>query len=364
MLLKSNRLVVFFVWITTIIHPQYLNAGAAGQGPFDPGKIILSHINDAYEWHLWGNTSIPLPVILYSKERGLEIFMSSRFQHGTMTHRGYMIKDNNIVAVNEPGNIPVHMATINETLTAQLWEISVTKNVAAMLISMVLICWIFISIARTYTRNPARAPRGLQSLLEPIIVFVRDDVIKASIGPRYERYLPYLMTAFFFIWINNLLGLVPVFPGGANLTGNIAITMTLAALTFLITNLSGKKHYWHHIFAMPGVPRWVLILLTPIEIMGVFLRPFVLMIRLFANITAGHIIILSFVSLIFIFSDEGRNVTAGFGVGMVSLLFTVFMSCLELLVAFLQAYVFTLLSAMYIGTAVEEPAEHETVHSH
>jgi F-type H+-transporting ATPase subunit a len=364
MLLKANRLAVFFVWITALIHPQRLKAGAAGQGPFDPGKIILSHINDAYEWHLWGNTSIPLPVILYSKERRLEVFMSSKFQHGTMTYRGYMIKDNNIVAVNELGNIPVHMATINETLTAQLWEISITKNVAAMLISMALICWIFISVARTYTRHPDRPPRGLQSLLEPIIVFVRDDVIKASIGPRYERYLPYLMTAFFFIWINNILGLVPVFPGGANLTGNIAVTMTLAVLTFLITNLSGNKHYWHHIFAMPGVPRWVLILLTPIEIMGVFLRPFVLMIRLFANITAGHIILLSFVSLIFIFSDEGRNIVAGYGVGIVSLLFTVFMSCLELLVAFLQAYVFTLLSAMYIGTAVEEPAEHETVHNH
>lgn len=171
--------------------------------------------------------------------------------------------------------------------------------------------------------------------------------------------MPYLLTAFFFIWINNMLGLIPLIPGGANLTGNIAITMSLAVMTLIITVFSANKNYWVHIFAMPGVPMWVLFLLTPIEILGLFLRPFVLMIRLFANMAAGHIIALSFISLIFIFGEMSAG--AGMGVGVISLAFMVFMTFLELLVAFLQAYVFTLLSAIYIGAAVEEhhhDAEH------
>jgi F-type H+-transporting ATPase subunit a len=201
----------------------------------------------------------------------------------------------------------------------------------------------------------------MQSLIEPIIIFIRDDVAKASIGEKkYLKYLPYLLTLFFFIWINNLLGLVPIFPGGANLTGNVAITMTLAVITFFIVSFSANKNYWHHIFAMPGVPKWVLFLLTPIEILGVFLRPFVLLVRLFANITAGHIIALSFFALIFIFGE--MSVGLGYGVSIVSLAFTVFMTCLELLVAFLQAYVFTLLTAIYIGAAVEEA--HHDAHGH
>ena len=167
--------------------------------------------------------------------------------------------------------------------------------------------------------------------------------------------MPFLLTVFFFIWISNLLGLVPLFPGGANVTGNIAVALTLAALTFIITIFSGNGHYWHHIFAMPGVPPWVLIILTPIEILGIFLRPFVLMIRLFANIAAGHIIALAFFSLIFIFADKYDSAGAGFGASVLSIAFTVFMMALELLVAFLQAYVFTLLSAVYFGAAVEEP---------
>ena len=185
--------------------------------------------------------------------------------------------------------------------------------------------------------------------------FSKYDVIKASIGAKYEKYVPYLLTLFFFIWINNLLGLIPVFPGGANVTGNISVALVLAVLTFIITTVSGNKNYWQHIFAMPGVPKGVLILLTPIEILGMFLRPFVLMIRLFANIAAGHIIALSFFCLIFIFGQESLYGTGGgLGVSPLSLVFTVFMAMLELLVAFLQAYVFTLLSSVYIGAAVEE----------
>jgi F-type H+-transporting ATPase subunit a len=326
---------------------------------FDAGKMITEHIADAHGWHLWGHTEVPLPIIVYSKDKGLDVFSSARFEHGHKTYNGYMLHHNKIVAVNEPESVDAHEATINEEATKNIYDFSITKNVFALLVSLVIMFFLFTTAAKAYHTNKGKAPKGLQSLLEPIIIFVRDDIAKASIGPKYKKYLPYLLTAFFFIWINNLLGLVPLIPGGANLTGNIAVTMALAVMTFLITVFSANKNYWHHIFAMPGVPVWVLVLLTPIEILGLFLRPFVLMIRLFANITAGHIIALSFVSLIFIFGE--MNAGLGAGIGVVSLAFMVFMTCLELLVAFLQAYVFTLLSAIYIGAAVEEH-HHDTPH--
>ncbi len=322
---------------------------------FDAGKMILEHISDAHSWHLWGHTAIPLPVIVYNKDRGgLKIFSSSHFDHGHSAYEGYMEKEGKLVAVDSEGKE-------DEAANANLWDFSITKNVMSLLVGLLILTWIIFSIAGAYKRRAGLAPKGMQSLIEPIIIFIRDDVAKASIGEKkYMKYLPYLLTLFFFIWINNLLGLVPIFPGGANLTGNVAITMTLALITFFIVSFSANKNYWHHIFAMPGVPKWVLFLLTPIEILGVFLRPFVLLVRLFANITAGHIIALSFFALIFIFGE--MNVGLGYGVSIVSLAFTVFMTCLELLVAFLQAYVFTLLTAIYIGAAVEE-AHHDS-HSH
>ncbi len=327
---------------------------------FDAGKMIMSHISDAHSWHLWGETEIPLPIIIYSPERGLSVFSSGRFHHGHSTYNGYMLKEQKIVAVNEMEATDAHHATLNEALTANLYDFSITKNVFALFVSLILMIWLFTSIAKAYKTRPNQAPKGLQSLIEPLIIFVRDDVAKSAIGPKYQKYMPYLLTAFFFIWINNMLGLIPLIPGGANLTGNIAITMSLAVMTLIITVFSANKNYWVHIFAMPGVPTWVLFLLTPIEILGLFLRPFVLMIRLFANMAAGHIIALSFISLIFIFGEMSAG--AGMGVGVVSLAFMVFMTFLELLVAFLQAYVFTLLSAIYIGAAVEEhhhDAEHQ-----
>jgi F-type H+-transporting ATPase subunit a len=241
---------------------------------------------------------------------------------------------------------------------SKFYDLSITKNVASLFVCIALMLLVFISVARTYGKNKNAAPKGLQSWVEPIIVFVRDEVAKSSIGEKnYRKYMPFLLTVFFFILFSNLLGLIPIMPGGANVTGNIAVTMTLALITFIITSFSAKSNYWRHVFAMPGVPVWVLFLLTPIEILGVFLRPFVLMIRLFANILAGHIIALSFFSLIFIFGE--MNQWIGLGVSVVSLLFTIFMTLLELLVAFLQAYVFTLLSAIYFGAAVEEHHEHE-----
>lgn len=323
-----------------------------GTEKFDAGKMIMEHVADAHDWHLWGHTSIPLPVILYSN-RGLAIFSSSKFNHGHDDYNGYRLEHGHIVAVNEDGSV-------NDEITASIWDISITKNTASLFISLLIMLFVFISVAKAYTRNPNSAPKGLQSVIEPLVIFVRDDVAKASIGPKYQKFMPFLLTVFFFIFINNLLGLVPVFPGGANLTGNIAITMSLAVFTFVITTINGTKDYWRHIVAMPGVPAWVLVLLTPIEILGVFLRPFVLMVRLFANITAGHIIALSFFSLIFIFGE--MSPVAGLGVSVFSLAFTVFMTCMELLVAFLQAYVFTLLSAIYFGSAVEEHHHAEEHH--
>jgi F-type H+-transporting ATPase subunit a len=333
---------------------------AAKKEGFDAGKLIIEHISDSYGWHLWGEghhaVSIPLPVILYT-DKGLDMFMSSSFHHGEEKVEGkytYALEEGKIKIINESGEV-------NEEATSKIIDISITKNVASLLIGAFLMLWIFLTVAKGYKNRVGKAPKGLQSFMEPLILFVRDDVAKASIGPKYEKYMPYLLTAFFFIFINNLMGLIPIFPGGANLTGNIAVTMILASITLIITLLSGNAHYWRHIFAMPGVPIPILIILTPIEIMGVFLKPFVLMIRLFANMTAGHIIALAFFSLIFIFGE--MSPVAGYGVSVVSVAFTVFMGMLELLVAFLQAYVFTLLSAIYFGAAIEEH-HHEGDHSH
>ncbi len=326
---------------------------------FNAGELILGHISDSHDWHIAGDHhhpfSIPLPIILYT-DKGLDIFLSSKFHHGeeiVKANYNYKTEKDHIYVVNPDGSKDIEA-------TAKIWDISITKNVVSMFVTFGLMLWIFISAANAYTRNPNTAPKGVQSFVEPIIIFVRDEIVKSAIGEKkYRKYLSFLLTAFFFIWINNLLGLIPILPGGVNLTGNIAIPMTLSILVFVITTFSGNKNYWRHIFAMPGVPIGVLILLTPIEILGIFLKPFVLMIRLFANITAGHIISLSFFSLIFIFGE--MNAGLGLGVSVLSLIFTVFMGILELLVAFLQAYVFTLLSAMYFGMAIEEH-HHEESH--
>jgi len=322
--------------------------GQEEENEFNAGTMIMDHVIDAHEWHVltWGHThvSIPLPIILYS-DGNLDVFMSSKFHHGHDEYKGYKLEidgENKGKIINvETGDLPL--------------DLSITKNVFAMLFSMLLICIIFISIGKSYTKRKGQAPKGLQSFLEPLILFIRDDVAKASIGKNYEKYLPYLLTLFFFIFFNNLLGLVPIFPGGANLTGNIAITGVLAVFTFIITTINANKNYWVHIVNTPGVPWWLKIpipLMPIVEIMGVFTKPFVLMVRLFANITAGHIIVLGFMSLIFIFGNISPGI--GYGVSVVSVAFAVFMGLLELLVAFIQAYVFTLLSALYFGMATEE----------
>ena len=323
-----------------------------GKEPFNPGTFILEHIGDTYEWHIFTynghHVSIPLPVILYSKQSGFHIFMSAQFHHGS--YQGFSI------AADGPAKGKIVEQTADGSSIRPALDLSITKNVFALFVSMIIIVWVFFSVAKTYQRREKEAPTGLQSWVEPVILFVRDDIARPAIGHKYHRFMPYLLTIFFFILVNNLMGLIPFFPFGANVTGNIAITMVLALLTFCITTFSANKNYWVHIVNTPGVPWWlkspILPLMPLIELLGVFIKPFVLMIRLFANITAGHIIAIGFFSLIFIFGE--MNVALGFGASVVSVLFTVFMSFLELLVAFIQAYVFTLLSALYFGMAIQE----------
>lgn len=320
---------------------------------FEAGRMIVEHITDAYEWHIldFGDThvSIPLPVILYDQDEW-HLFMSSQFHHGHEAYKGYFISHQDI----NSGKIVRHDAAGNEV--RPYLDVSITKNVVAIFVSSLLLILIFVSVARSYSKNQGHAPRGLQGFLEPIILFVRDDIARASIGEeKYEKYLPFLLTIFFFILLNNLLGLIPIFPAGANVTGNIGVTGVMAAFTFILTTVSGNKAYWMHIFNAPGVPWWLKFpvpLMPIVELMGVFTKPFVLMVRLFANITAGHIIILGFISLIFIFGEMSAGL--GYGVSVVSVGFSIFMNFLELLVAFIQAYVFTLLSALYFGMATEE----------
>jgi F-type H+-transporting ATPase subunit a len=319
---------------------------------FEPGTFIFEHIGDSYSWHIVTinhvHYAIPLPVILYSKTSGVTIFISSKFNHGEPY--------NNFIIAQEGDYKGKIVEILPNGIIEKPIDLSITKNVCSLLISLGIILWIFLAVARAYKRNPNRAPHGIQSFLEPLILFVRDDIAKPSIGEhKYEKYMPFLLSIFFFIWLNNMMGLIPIFPGGANITGNIAITFVLAIFTFTITTFSGNKNYWLHVFNPPGVPWWLKLpipLIPFIEFMSLFIKPFVLMVRLFANITAGHVIALGFFSLIFIFG--AMKPALGFAVSPVSVAFTFFMSLLELLVAFIQAYVFTLLSALYFGMAVEE----------
>lgn len=300
------------------------------------GELIINHVKDDHVWHFWEGHygTWYLPVIVYSSERGLDVFSSRNLfddHHNYVPYNGYRKEDGKIVL--ESG--------------ASVLDLSITKNVAMLFINAALLLFIFLTVAGRYTKNRGKAPSGIQSFMEPVILFVRDEIVKPNIGPKYERYLPYMLTLFFFILFGNLLGLLP---GAANLTGNIAVTLTLAFFTFLITNFSGNKNYWSHIFWTPGVPLPLRIIILPVELIGVFTKPFALLIRLFAAITAGHIVILSLLSLAFIFR--------AYWVGGVASAFVVLISLIEILVAAIQAYVFTLFSSLYVGMAIEEHDHH------
>ena len=298
----------------------------------DIGGMIMHHILDDYQYEIMHGVIIPLPIILYTDNEGLIIFSSSNLfdkDHEPIKegYRGFYYDHG-------------HIAPIDKSLS--YIDFSITKNVFFLFLNPSLMLFVFLFVASKY-RNKKTTPKGIQSLFEPIIIFIRDDIVKPNIGKKYERYLPYMLTLFFFIFFGNVLGL---FPAAANLTGNIAVTMVLALLTFLITNFSGNLNYWKHIFWTPNVPNVMRIIILPIEIIGVFTKPFSLMIRLFVAITAGHIVLLSFIGMTFIFGS--------YFVGVMSSLFAVALNIIELLVAGIQAYVFTMFSSVYIGLAVEE----------
>ena len=329
---------ILIVSILTIIFTgssMIANGAESEDGEFNPAELINHHILDDYVWHFWDGHygTIYLPVIIYSSDRGLEVFSSSNFfdeDHNPVPYNDYEYHHNHLVSSSG----------------REFLDVSITKNVAFLFINAALLLLVFLAVARGYKKNYGKAPSGIQSLFEPIIIYVRDEIVKPNVGPKYERFLPYMLTLFFFIWFGNLLGLLP---GAANLTGNIAVTSVLAVFTLVLTLSNSNKNYWTHIFNTPGVPWWLkfpIPIMPLVEVIGIFSKPFSLLIRLFVAITAGHIVILSLISLTFIFHS--------FTVGIMSTLVIVFINIIELLVATIQAYVFTLFSSMYIGMAMEE----------
>ena len=342
---------------------------------FDANEVIFGHIMDAHEFHFLSykdgegkehHATIPLPVILYSKEKGFSCFMSSQFHHGEHNYDGYGLLTNekidelkldrnkysagHIVAVNGAGEIDT---------TTTIIDLSLTRNVVQMLLALTLLVVILIKVARRYGTGQGitSAPKGMQNTMETIVNFVNDEICRPNLGAKSNKYLPYLLTVFLFILINNIVGLIP---GTANVTGNIAFTFVLAIISFIVILFSSKKHYWMHIINPPGVPGWVKIILVPVEILGIFTKPFALMIRLFANMVAGHILIICLISLIFIMGALNQYV--GWGFAPFSIAFTIFIYFIEVLVAFLQAFIFTILTAVFIGQAFE--GGHDEHHAH
>ena len=332
---------------------------------FDASEVIFGHVLDAHEFHFYSyestdgtehEASIPLPVLLYSPQKGFSAFMFSKFNHGETDYNGYeLLTSKKIVAQTldatkyTDGEIVAVDANSKIDTNTKVYDFSLTRNVVQMIIALILLIWIMLSVAGRYKSGQGitSAPKGTQSLLEPVIIFVKDEVAIPNLGKKYQKFLPYLLTVFFFILINNLVGLIP---GTANVTGNIAFTFVLAIISFVIIMFNTKGHYWSHIFN-PPVPIGIKPILIPVEILGIFTKPVALMIRLFANMIAGHIIIICLVSLIFIFG--AISTTAGWGFSPLSIAFTIFIYFIEILVAFLQAYIFTNLTAVFIGQAFE-----------
>ena len=348
----------FSVLALTFSHTSIAQEDHSGQGSveqvekLDAAKVIIDHIMDNHEYHfadINGHAiTLPLPVILYSKERGLDVFMSSRFEHGHAVYNGYKIDNDKVYPVRADG-------TVDESI--QLIDLSLTRNAVQMLLASALLVLIMTSVARRYSQRGNQAPTGFQNAVEPVITFIRDEVAKPNLGRKYHKYMPYLLTVFFFILLNNLMGLIP---GAANVTGNISFTLVLAFISMVVILFSTNGHFWGHIFWPPGVPLPVKLILIPVEFAGVFIKPIALMIRLFANMVAGHVVIICFISLIFIFGAMSQ--VAGLGFSPVSLAFTIFIYLIELLVSFIQAFIFTNLTAVFIGQAFE--TGHDTAHPH
>jgi F-type H+-transporting ATPase subunit a len=347
---------------------------------FDANEVIFGHVLDAHQFHFLTykdkeghphHVGINLPVILYSPERGLTAFGSGKFHHGEHVHEGYQLvteeyrhglkskgyseeelkalRNESIIAVNEDGT---------PSKDVRVYDFSLTRNVVQMILALILLSWVLIAVAKRYATGAGvkTAPKGMQNLIEVLVTFTRDEVARPNLGHKYKKYMPYLLTVFFFILINNIVGLIP---GTANVTGNIAFTLVLGLISFLVILISSNKHYWAHIFN-PPVPMGVKPIMIPVEFLGIFTKPIALIVRLFANMIAGHIIIICLISLIFIFGNLSTGV--GWGFSPISIAFTVFIYFIEILVAFLQAYIFTNLTAVFIGQAFE--GGHDDVDNH
>jgi F-type H+-transporting ATPase subunit a len=342
MSLFSNKISRFYYFIALLFlvgfsTPTFALEAENDTTEFNASEVILHHVLDDHIWHFWDGHygTLYLPVIVYSTEKGFDIFSSRSFydeHHNLVEFNGYKLEHSHI--------------TLADSGKAVL-DVSITKNVAMLLINATLLLIVFFAVTRGYKKNVGKAPKGIQSFFEPIIVFVRDEIVKPNIEHHYEKYLPYLLTLFFFILFGNFLGLLP---GAGNMTGNIAVTLTLAVFTFILTNVSGNKAYWGHIFWTPGVPLALRPIIMLVEIIGIFTKPFSLTIRLFVAITAGHIVLLSLICLAFIFKSVY--------VGAAASLMVLFINLIELLVAGIQAYVFTLFTSLYIGMATAEHEHH------
>ena len=339
-------------------HEEEHSALQEAEEEFNATEMIMHHIGDSHEWHFFGagesSVTLPLPVILYT-ENGLVTFMSSEFHHDATGHTvvekdgmRFVNLHEDIYRLNAGAEAVEFDADHHPVNASKPWDLSITKNVAAMFLTVILMLLFFsVGLARHHKKNK-HAPKGFNNVLETLVLFVRDEIAIPQIGEKkYMKFMPFLLTVFFFIWITNLMGLLP---GAANVTGNIAVTVSLGLFTMLIMIFNGNKDFYKHTFWMPGIPTWVKPILAIVEGLGLIIKPAALMIRLFANITAGHIIILSLIGLIFILENAG--------IAGVSVPFALFITVLELLVAFLQAFIFTILSALFIGMAVEEHEHH------
>jgi F-type H+-transporting ATPase subunit a len=352
--MKSLLVAVFSLFLLTFSSNVFSQEKPADnhkqEEKFDPTKAIMNHVQDAYEFHFFSTdnfeAAIYLPVILYSPQKGWSFFSSKRFgpEHD-QTYDGYRLEDENTVVPVDPD--------------VTVYDLSLTRNVIQTFLALILFCYLMIKIAQKYKKGEGvvSAPSGAQSFMEPIIVFIREEVAKVNLGSRWQRYMPYLLTVFFFILINALFGLLP---GAANVAGNIAFTLVLGVISLIIILASTTTHFWKHIIWPPDVPFLVKVILVPVELFGLFvIKPGALIIRLFANMVAGHIVILAFISLIFIFG--AMNTVAGWGFSPFSVVFVVFDYFIELLVAFIQAFIFTALTAIFIGQGFEG-SDHDVPH--
>jgi F-type H+-transporting ATPase subunit a len=317
---------------------------------FNTVEYIFEHVNDSHELYFFsaGNVhfSIPLPVILYSRETGWHLFSSSKLRHKA---EGYPFR----ISTEGKNKDKIIEQTGDGIETVPL-DLSLTKTVFGIIIVSLLLIFFLIKASRRTSRSPMAPPKGIQNIVEPVVLFIRDDVAKPFAGKKYARYMPYLLTIFSFILISNLLGLIV--PIGFNITGNIAVTLILAVFTFIITTFSGNKHYWLEIINPHEVPWFMKIpipLIPFVEFLGIFTKPVILMVRLFANMFAGHMIIAVLVALIFLMSSL-FNPIVGVATSVIAVLFSIFIIIVDVLVSFIQAYIFTLLSAMYFGMATSD----------